>query len=219
MSARFLIVDDHQLFAEGLQFVIEGSLPGAVCDLAYSVDSALAILASEVFDLVLVDLNMPGADGLALIRAALVQESSTPVLVLSSVEDKLRIHSAIEAGARGFIPKSLGSEQVIQAITHVLDGGTYVENGQLDHASWINARDVHDQRLQLYGITARQYEVLVQMKQGQSNKEIAKLMGVSPETIKFHVKALLKALNAGNRLECIEKARAGQLLNDSDLIC
>lgn len=212
---RFLIVDDHQLFAEGLQFVIEGSLPDVTCDLTFSTREALDKLGHSRYDLVLVDLNMPGADGLALIRASLGIKPTTQLVILSSEEDKHRIHAAMEAGARGFIPKSLGSVKVVDAINQIIAGDIYYDQELLNQASWINARDEQDQRLQLYGITERQYEVLKLMRSGESNKQIARLLNISPNTVKFHIKALLKALQARNRTECIEKAKARYLFDTS----
>jgi DNA-binding NarL/FixJ family response regulator len=210
---NFLIVDDHQLFAEGLQFVIEGTIEGAACELAYSAIEGLERLDSgKQFHLVLLDLNMPRMDGISFIRAAIDRRIMTPIVVLSSVEDLQLVRAVIDAGAKGFIPKALGSTDVIAAINKVLDGGIYLEVhvwGQ----SWVNASDEHHQRLRVYGITSRQYEVLTLMRSGQTNKQIARTLGISPDTVKFHVKALLKALHAGNRTECIEKATHHQLFS------
>ena len=213
---QFLIVDDHQLFAEGLQFVIEGLIPNASCDLAFSSTTALDHLSVKNYDLVLVDLNMPGVDGLALIRANVSKESNIQMVILSSEQDKHRIHQAMKAGARGFIPKSAGSGKVVSAIHTILAGDIYYDAEQLNQASWINAQDEHEQRLLLYGITSRQFEVLNLMRSGQSNKEIARLLSVSPNTVKFHIKALLKTLQAKNRTECIERAKTLRLLDEAE---
>lgn len=212
---KFLVVDDHRLFAEGLQFVIEEIFEDAVCELTCSAEDGLALLdAGQGFDLILIDLNMPQIDGVSFIRAARARKSEAPMAVLSSTEDLRQIRAALEAGAAGFIPKSLGKTDLGEAMKCVLRGEVYVGDQLQRQLARLKPADSPTDDLEELGITRRQFEVLTLLGRGHSNKQIAAVLFVSEDTVKFHISALFKALNASNRMECILKARENKLLSD-----
>jgi DNA-binding NarL/FixJ family response regulator len=202
-----LLVDDHALFREGLKFLLRGLDDELVVDEAESCAAATARQGQFTYDLILLDLNLPGIGGLealAAIRAAFPQ---TPVVVLSGEDDPRTIRATIEQGAMGFVPKSSTPEILIQALKLILAHGVYLPVSALDgdaapvpHA----ARESSD--AVLASLSARQLEVLRCVIQGQPNKLIARNLALSESTVKAHLSAVFRALGAHNRTEAVYAA-------------
>lgn len=205
---RILIVDDHRLFRAGVSLLLSNIYDDVHVAEAKDIDTALERLAdSGAFDLVLLDLAMPGMEDLDGLRRLRERIPDTPVVMLSAVEEGREVMRAIEMGARGYILKS-ASEQVLQhAISLALSGETYIPAGVfLDSDGHLFAPGGDggngigpDNPLSV--LTARQKEVLVCMMRGSSNKEIARDLGLLESTVKAHVKAVLKKLGAANRTQ------------------
>ena len=202
-----LLVDDHALFREGLKFLLRGLDDELVVDEAESCAAATTRQGQFTYDLILLDLNLPGVGGLealAAIRAAFPQ---TPVVVLSGEDDPRTIRATIEQGAMGFVPKSSTPEILIQALKLILAHGVYLPVSALDgdaapvpHA----ARESSD--AVLASLSARQLEVLRCVIQGQPNKLIARNLALSESTVKAHLSAVFRALGAHNRTEAVYAA-------------
>ena len=205
---RILIVDDHRLFRAGVSLLLSNIYDGVHVSEAKDIDTALERLDDDgAFDLVLLDLAMPGMEDLDGLRRVRERIPDTPVVMLSAVEEGRDVMRAIQMGARGYILKS-ASEQVLQhAISLALSGETYIPAGVfLDSDGRLFAPDGgpgdgigSDNPLSV--LTARQKEVLVCMMRGSSNKEIARDLGLLESTVKAHVKAVLKKLGAANRTQ------------------
>ncbi len=209
---KILIIDDHQLFIEGMQLILKRLDEDALILGVNTAEEAISIIESgKDFDLILVDLSMPGMDGLSILQRAHARKACVPLVVVSSELDVRIIKSALDLGALGFIPKSHSSKQMIAAVEAVLGGDIYIPKAiaqqilQLDGRRKFN--DVNDQDKLKYGdFTKRQLEVLQLLCKGYSNKQIASTLYLSECTIKAHVSALFVVLHVRNRTECVQRA-------------
>lgn len=194
---KILIADDHALFRDGLRYVLRALEPHVVVLEAASAAQAMQIAAREQqLDLVLLDLAMPGLDGFAGLDMLRERFPDIPVVVVSASEDPRDMRRALDAEASGFIPKSMSGAEMVCALRAVLAGNVYVPKGigVLDD----DEHDASDPRL-----TPRQLQVLELMCEGMSNKEIALRLGMAEGTVKIHVTAILRAMNASNRTHAV----------------
>lgn len=220
---NILIVDDHQLFAEGMRLILNRLDYTASVTETSSAEQAIEILESnQTFDLVLIDLSMPGMDGISILRRMQARKTWLPVVIVSGEENLQIINTALEIGALGFIPKSHSSQQMIDALQNILDGDIYIPTEiekQLDNLKSrrqllnLNANS----SLNSGGITQRQYEVLQLLAKGYSNKQIATTLFLTEHTVKAHVSALFTALSASNRTECVQIATRQGVLTSENL--
>jgi two-component system nitrate/nitrite response regulator NarL len=201
---RILIADDHDLFREALVMFLKAqglsdlSEVGSVDEIEASISAA----GPAGFDLVLLDYEMPGMDGLtglARVRAAMKDK---PVAILSGTASPAVAREAIEAGARGFLPKTMGGKSLAAAIQFIAGGDVFVPYGFLDQAEAKPAGD----------LTAREFQVLRGLTEGKSNKDIARQLELQEVTIKLHVKTLCRKLGARNRTQAAMIARDRRLL-------
>jgi DNA-binding NarL/FixJ family response regulator len=205
---RALLVDDHHLFRQGLKFLLADLDPGIVFLEADSSAHALAFAGGLPIDLVLVDLHMPGANGMDALSAMRAAFSASAVVVLSSEDDPRAIRQAIELGACGFVPKASTPQVLIAALRLVLAGGTYLPPHVL--RDWAGPAPVAppapagaDPVKRPEGLSGRQLEVLQKAIQGKANKVIAREMQLSEGTIKAHLSAAFRALGVQNRTEAV----------------
>jgi len=205
---NLLIIDDHALFREGLKFILRGLDEHLAIDEAGSVAAALERQDPSPFDLILLDLNLPGVgnlEALATIRAAFPE---TPVVVLSGEDDPRMIRATIEHGAMGFVPKSSTPEILIQALRLILAHGVYLPVAALDSEESTpgDADTPRDPDALLRSMSPRQIEVLHCVIQGQPNKLIARNLALSESTVKAHLSAVFRSLGARNRTEAVYAA-------------
>ena len=219
-----LLVDDHALFREGLALVLKQQLNTTKIDVsvleADSAKTALeAIQQHQDLDLILLDLHLPDNQDFSLLQQIKSFDPSIPVAMLSANENAQKIQQALQQGASGFITKSSKSSVMISAIQLILAGGIYVPpailktdfGGEpLENGAKTSPSSTDDTiTVQL---TERQKEVLHFMDDGLSNKEIAKVLSMSPSTVKVHVAAILRACNVNNRTQAVSFARTHHLL-------
>lgn len=201
--ARFLIIDDHPLFREALQSAIALAFSDAQSVEARSIDEALKALADDpVFDLALLDLNMPGTRGFEGLAELRTQYPRLPVVVVSGHEEARIISEALSYGVAGYIPKSAKKADLAAAITAVMSGEIYVpagydapQNGHDNSKSVLLAK--------LSSLTPQQLRVLQMLKQGLLNKQIAYELKVGETTIKAHVSEILRKLNVFSRTQAV----------------
>jgi DNA-binding NarL/FixJ family response regulator len=199
---KVLIADDHPLVRDALARVVQRLDEDAELLLAQDFDS-MQRLAERMPDLALVDLNMPGMDGLTGLRRLRQQRPNLPVIVASGQDDPATIRGVLNAGASGFIPKTDSAELLLQALRLVLAGGTYVPPRTLD-----DLRDgAPPPEPDAGGLTPRQLDVLQLLLKGQPNKLIARELGLTEGTVKIHIAAILRALRARNRTEAVVRAK------------
>jgi DNA-binding NarL/FixJ family response regulator len=210
-AMKILLVDDHALFREGLKFLLRSLDAALEVDEAGNCSKALEYVTGRDYDLVLLDLKMPGIEGLDALDALREAVSLVPVVVLSGEDNPQIVRSAIERGAMGFIPKSSTPEVMIQALRLVLARGVYLPPAVLDAGNRVSAPESAAAQTgggatALPGLTARQMDVLRCVIQGKSNKHIARELEVSEGTVKAHLSSVLRTLDARNRTEAVYAA-------------
>lgn len=214
---RVLIVDDHPLILEGLSNVL-GELDAAVeVVTASNASDALRRLANpERFSLALLDLMLPGSDGMSLLEEVRAAHPDVPVVVLSGQDSRDNVNRAIDAGAMGFISKRSPTRVLVSALRLVLVGGVYVPPEAFVGAEVrspltqeISARTAVRNGA-VAGLTERQLEVLSFLVQGKPNKVISRELDLQESTVKTHIAAIFRALNVSNRTEAVfELSRLG----------
>ena len=214
---RILLVDDHTLFREALLHVLGQFDSTAVVIEAATAREAIRLAAHyHDLDLILLDLTLPGLNGLSALPELHELRPTAPLVILSASEDSADIRQALDAGAMGYIPKSSSSHEMITALRLVLAGEIYVPPAMLaalealeTASSPVDAASSMEER-GIDGLTPRQVEVLRLMAQGLSNKGICKRLNVAEGTVKLHVTAVMRALNTCNRTQAvIEATRRG----------
>lgn len=208
MAVRFLIVDDHPLFRDALAVAIQAAYPEAEIVEASSIAAARETLQNgEPFDLLLLDLAMPGTrgfDGLIELRAARPKQ---PILVVSAHEDPRIIHEAMTCGAAGYISKSVKKRDLSEAIQDVMAGLVVLPKGYEPPQTNSPSGD-SDLATRVASLTRQQLRVLQMVRQGMLNKQIAHELGVGETTIKAHVSEIMRKLNVVSRTQAvIEVAR------------
>jgi DNA-binding NarL/FixJ family response regulator len=203
VPASILIVDDHPLFVEALKLVIQEAFPQARLSEATSIDSARRVLEREgPFDLVLLDLSMPGTRGLDGLIELRSRYPRLPIVVVSALEDPRIIHEVMTSGAAGFISKSSRGSDLGSAIKEALAGSIVLPRGyrppQTDAPSDLSTR--------LATLTPQQVRVLHMLRQGLLNKQIAYDLGVGETTVKAHVSEILRKLKVSSRTQAVIEA-------------
>lgn len=209
---KLLLADDHSLFREGIRMVLE-SLAGEPLTVVEASDfpQVLArVRASNDIDVALVDLSMPGMDGLSAIGAIRRAAPDLYLVVVSASEDPQVVRRALDAGAHGYISKSAGSAEMMKGIRSVLDGDIFVAPPvSAAEAALAKPGDFDADRLRSQ-LTPRQRDVLAMLRQGKSNKEVARDLNLAEITVKLHVTAILRSLGCENRTQAaILAARMG----------
>ena len=207
---RTLVVDDHPLVQEAVGNVLRRLEPDAQIVAAGDCEHGLEIAGDgPELDLVLLDLNLPGASGIPALKLWRNRFPDVPVIILSATMDPQTVLAAMGAGAAGFIPKSSSNEVMQGAVRLVLAGGKYLPPEVLVPARSAGAdRARRPPSLETLGLTARQAEVLRMIATGASNKVICRELGLAERTVKAHVTAVLRALGVSSRTQAaIEAAK------------
>lgn len=209
--ARFLVADDHPLFREAVCLLLGQLSEAAECCEAANLDEAIGYLtAATRFDLILLDLNMPGSDALSGLRVLRNLTPDTPIAIISHFEDDALIEDGINCGAVGYIPKSMSHEAILGALQTILSGGVYLPSG-LEQRVYLKdpspARAATAATALIEGLTPRQLAVLGLLAHGKANKQIADELSISDWTVKAHISAILRKLGARSRLEAVVIAR------------
>jgi DNA-binding NarL/FixJ family response regulator len=199
---RVLIADDHPLYCDALRAVVPQACPGAEISEAGSQEEVLAVVGRESpFDLVLLDLNLPGATGLSCLAALRAASPAVPIVIVSAVDDPRIMQDVIMGGAMAFVPKSAPGKVLINALRVILAGGTYMPTGVV-----AALRDA-DAATGSQDLTLRQRRVLELLANGLSNKQIARQLDISEITVKAHVSAIFRKLGVSNRVQAGNAAR------------
>ena len=201
-SQHFIIADDHPLFRTALKQVLAREMPDVTLSEAGTLEEIITALNSGPEpDLILLDLKMPGVQGFSGLAYLRAQYPGIPVVVISAIEEPSVIRRAISLGASGFIPKSASAEEMQKALQDVLAGEVAVpEDVSLDVA---DDEELEEMARRLSTLTPQQMRVLMMLREGLLNKQIAYELGVSEATIKAHVSAILQKLNVESRTQAV----------------
>jgi two-component system, NarL family, nitrate/nitrite response regulator NarL len=211
---KLLVVDDHPIVRDGLAVLLEQLGPDTVVLQVGEAARALAMAVEHAdLDIVILDIALPGMNGLRALSEFGRVRPELPVIVISASEDARDVREALAKGALGYVPKSASQHTLLSAIRLVLDGDLYVPPLILGETPLSPASDPLGAAASTGStLTTRQIEVLKQLSQGKSNKSIALELGLSEKTVKAHVTAIFKALNVINRTQAAAAGREAGLI-------
>ena len=202
---NILIADDHELIREGIRRSLHDLNPDAVTFEAEDEQQVVDVLQSEHIDVLLLDLVLPGGKSFRLLEEAVNNYPAMKVAMLTASEDINDVRKCMDFGASAFITKTSGKTNLINALRLVLAGGVYISPElivKINQSQVDAAKDVDDEK-KIESLTRRQRGVLELVCKGASNKEIANRLGLSENTVKIHVTAILKSLAVSNRTQAV----------------
>ncbi len=219
---KFLIADDHELFLQGLEFILHKQYPDAEIVLTNSYTGIFEIVAKQKdFDLIITDLAMPGANWLDAISYIHSVCQEVPIIIISAVFDKEILQKTYDVGVSGYVSKAFPNSIILSAINLVLAGGMYIPPELLQLNLKNRNLPIHELIADLGAehkpakeniLTPRQTDVLKCLAEGLSNKQIAYRLGLSEGTVKIHITLLMRALDVNNRMQAVNEARRRGLL-------
>ncbi len=198
---RVIIVDDHTLFREGLAELLEHYGTIHVCGITGDPEAARQLLKEHQPDVVLLDLHLPPTDGITLMQKLREEGLFFTTLILTVSDEEEDLASALRAGAQGYLLKNMEPSEVVDAIQRADKGETVVAPQMT--AKLVTLLDSKKGKATslINQLTAREREILAYLAKGDSNKAIAKELGISHDTVKLHVRNILSKLNLTSRVE------------------
>ena len=209
---KVLLADDHSIVRAGLRRIVEESGDMEVTAEASDGHEAIRLVEKNTPDVVVVDLSMPGLDGLEVISRLHHLKPDLPVLVLTMHEEGQYVVRAIEAGAMGYITKQSAPEQLVNAIRRLLEGNRYLTDEAAEALALRIARGSRGQT-PLDSLSMRELQVLRRLALGNTNREIAKTYSISIKTVDTYRARLLKKLNLRNNAELSRFAIQNSLID------
>jgi DNA-binding NarL/FixJ family response regulator len=206
---RVVVVDDHPVVRQGLVTVLEDEADLQVVGSAGSADDALALVRREQPEVVLLDLEMPGHDGVSALPALLEARPGLAVLVFTAYDTDERVLGAIRAGARGYLLKGASADEIARGIRAVYAGSSYLEPRV---ARAVLAAVQSPPSHPPLTLTEREREVLRLVAEGLPTKQIARSLSITERTVKFHVSSIFHKLGADNRAQAVALASQKGLL-------
>ncbi|WP_302497658.1 response regulator transcription factor [uncultured Sutterella sp.] len=210
---KYLIVDDHALITGALSLMLEDRDPEAEVHTAATAREALDLVNREGdADLLILDLSMPDVTGTELMEEIVRMQPMLKILVVSGLADQESIMRVLQLGAAGFVPKSLDTEMLGNAIDFVLKGGVFIPSKLLMESQRVGfftrtAAHLKSSAEEPVHLTERQKDVLALLAQGAPIKRICRELDLSQGTVKTHVAAIYRAFGASNRTEALLAAR------------
>ncbi|QPQ55083.1 response regulator transcription factor [Allosphingosinicella flava] len=208
---RVVIVDDQTLVRQGIQQLLALVPDVEVIGLAEDGETALGLIRKAAPDVVLLDIRMPGLDGIGVLETLKRWNCLPPTLILTTFDDGEAALAAIRAGAKGYMMKDVSLDDLAGAIRALANGGTAFHPA-LSHRLLANAAQSEGGQQSSFSLTGREREVLRLMMGGYSNREIAEALDLAEGTIKNHVSNILIKLDARDRTRAVLKAIEGNVL-------
>ncbi|WP_386682664.1 LuxR C-terminal-related transcriptional regulator [Loktanella sp. R86503] len=202
---RVLIADDHDLLRDTLVMFLESQGDIETASVGTFEEACSRIEADAPYDLVLLDYNMPGMNGLDGLRRAIGLKGGQRVALISGEATRQIAEDALEAGAAGFVPKSLPAKSLVNAVKFMAMGEQYAPIDFMTAVEDVTANPMAEK------LTNRELQVLKGLTEGKSNKEIARDLDVLEPTVKLHVKTLYRKIGAANRTQAAMLAREAGL--------
>lgn len=209
---QILVADDHKLVRDGLRpFLLELDPKADILDAATLDEAVLAIEAAADLGLVLLDLMMPGMDGLGGLQQIKAKIPKIPVVIVSGYSSRDHVVAAVQAGAAGFIPKTVSGTAMVNALRLVLSGETYLPSSSFfEDAVNPNATPLSSKPVVVPPpfdrLSRREGEILAQLVEGRTNKEIAIALSLQEITIKVHLRNVYRKIGAANRAQAVRIA-------------
>ena len=201
-AKRIVIVDDHPLFRKGLEQLINSESSLAVCGEAGNAAEAMGVIRKLNPDLAIVDLSLPGANGIELIKNIRAEFSKLPILVLSMHDESLYALRSLRAGAEGYVMKHEAMANVIHAIQEVFNGRPYLSPAMAAHVITKFAhRQAEGEADAVERLSDRELEILELIGKGKDVRQIAKLLHLSPKTVETHRSHIKDKLDLKNSRE------------------
>ena len=204
---KFLIVDDHPMVLDGLCLLLSDVIPSAEFVVADNGRMALDLVEKNYdLDWIFMDVNLPDADGIELLKQLRSRKITANVVILSSDSDPAIANRALNQSASGFLSKSVNRAELKQCLQTITDGHIYLQpklRRELNH--YRESVLVEKQHIEA-SLTERQRQTLLYLAQGYSNREIASNFSVTESTVKSHVQALMALFEADNRTHCVSEA-------------
>ena len=201
---EILLVDDHVIVREGLRRIIDDTTGITISAEASTGQEALELIWKEKYDLVILDISMPGKNGLQTLKEIKKHDAKLPVLMLSMHAEKQYAMRAIKAGASGYLTKESASEQLVSAIRKIFDGRKYISPGVAE----LLVTDIYhneDKELHEY-LSDREFEILKLIVRGDSAKIIAENLSISDKTVSTYRSRILKKMNMKNTADLVHYA-------------
>lgn len=199
MSKKVLIVDDHEVIRLGLRLILEKA-GLTVAGEASTAAEALEAVQKTTPDVVLMDIRMEGGDGLNALGRMKLDFADMPIVLFSAYDNPTYIARAVALGASGYVLKNAPTERLIEALNTALAGESAWTREELRRVTGALATPRLSQDIEV-PLTQRESEVLRQMALGLTNKEIAKMLGISYETVKEHVQHILRKIGVSDRTQ------------------
>lgn len=199
MTINVLLVDDHEIVRLGLKQMLQGT-DVVVADEASNSDEGFNRFVASKFDLVILDVRLPGGDGLQLLGKIKTHSPHQPVIIFSAYDNPTYVARAVALGAQGYLFKTDSREKIVDAIQRTAKGEMIWSREELRRVtgSLASMRVGSDSEIPL---THREGEVLKQLANGLTNKEIAQSLGISYETVKEHVQHILRKIGVSDRTQ------------------
>jgi DNA-binding NarL/FixJ family response regulator len=195
-----LIVDDHKMVRQGLRFLLEQEDGIEVVGECAEGPSAIAAVRTLAPTVVLLDLFLPGQDGISVLAQIKQDRPATEVLMLTSSTDEEHLLAAVRAGALAYLPKNAGVDQVVTAVRAAAKGESVLEP-RIAARLVREVRQASFRRRPLDQLSPRELEVLAALARGRTNRQIAKALQISEETVKAHVSSILAKLHLADRTQ------------------
>ncbi|MEO5886155.1 MAG: response regulator transcription factor [Anaerolineales bacterium] len=209
---KLIIADDHKLFREGLKALLSVTDDIEIIGEAEDGDTALKKSGELQPDIVLMDINMPGLNGIQATQSILEKHPQTGIIMLTMLEDDASIFNAMRAGARGYLLKGADPQEVLNVIRAVAEGhalfGPAIAMRLMSYFRELSLRPASAQiNTPFPELTERELEVLRLISQGLNNQEIAQKLVLSPKTVRNHITSIFSKLQVADRAQAIVRAR------------
>ena len=223
MPLRVLLIDDHALFRSGLRELLLRRDIEVIAAVGGG-DEGIELAATERPDVVLLDMRMPGMTGLEVLKKLREKYAEMPIVMLTTSRDERDVIDSLQSGAQGYLLKDMEPEELVDALNRIVDNRETVVAGELTAVlakavqGGEQQSDVEEELSIFSDLTPREREILCHLAEGQSNKVIARNLGISDGTVKLHVKAILRKLDVHSRVEAaviaVEKNLCGRPVVD-----
>jgi DNA-binding NarL/FixJ family response regulator len=190
-----LIVDDHEVVREGLRLSLSRAPHIRVIGEASDGESAVALAERRLPNVVIMDVRMPGLDGLDATKELMAKEPNVAVLIFTAYSERSLLARGLESGAKGYILKEAPHETLVRAIEKVANGDSFIDPALMP--AFLSGKDREDM------LTAREREILQLLADGMSNADVAQRLFISQETVKSHVRHILAKLEADTRTHAV----------------